>query len=247
MLTGGVRLQFLMGTKFTLTWLATRVRDFFIRPRATIESLRSPSRSKGTSGGSNANSDAANSPFGESNIPPPTPPRPPSPPPVFDLSNAVKLYIDDQQISIQGLASVVLLNIPGFGGGAQLRFPPVSMSDGMLDVLAFRNSVHLATSMVGLTEPVLLGRAKEVRIVVEKEVAVQVDGEPSVCPAGTVSIKLGGRAVMLKREEEDDGYTTDYSVDTEGTGSTVEIGVPGLAALPIPGLGLGLGLRRRVL
>ena len=116
-----------------------------------------------------------------------------------------------------------------------MYLPPCSPSDGLLDVIAMSNSVHLASSMVGLTRPISLGTAKEIKIVFKAEVAVQIDGEPFVNPPSTVTIGFHKPCVMLKRaevvedesEDEVDGYETG---DTEDSVAEIR-GIAGLTGL----------------
>ena len=68
-----------------------------------------------------------------------------------NLSQSISLQIDDQDYSLQDAVCIVCLNIPCYaGGGLPLgqQKDCFSYSDGMLEVIGFRNIIHVATTRV---------------------------------------------------------------------------------------------------
>lgn len=90
------------------------------------------------------------------------------------LHDNIEVFIDDLRVELPELQSVVVLNIDSWGAGVKLvemtketdaAFANLhSTSDGLAEVFGVSSSFHIAQLQVGLTKPIKLGRAKEVRV-----------------------------------------------------------------------------------
>lgn len=75
------------------------------------------------------------------------------------------------------------------------------MQDMLLEVVGVRSSMELGAAQIGLGSVVRLAQAKDVRLVTTSPLPVQIDGEPSLMPAGEVRIEFKEQAVVLKKGE----------------------------------------------
>ncbi|KXS18898.1 hypothetical protein M427DRAFT_53379 [Gonapodya prolifera JEL478] len=159
------------------------------------------------------------------------PPRSPSPAPVHDLSHIATLHLGGRPVPLDGLAGLILQNIPSYAGGRRLYRPrgdqpAADPSDALLDVVGVWGAAHMAASLAHLTGLEVIGRAPDVELVLKPEpgngVALQVDGEPWLqedeC---VVKIEHVGRVVMLRRADdevadEDDENDELVQVDDRG-------------------------------
>lgn len=69
------------------------------------------------------------------------------------LSQSITLKIDGVQYSVEDAVSVVCLNIPYYAGGGLPLGPNndyFCSSDGVLEVIGFRNILHVATTRVSI-------------------------------------------------------------------------------------------------
>ena len=70
--------------------------------------------------------------------------------------------------------------------------------DGLLEVIGLYSSFHMAQLQVGVTEPLRLGQAKVVEIVLMRgSAAMQVDGEPWLQHPATIRITHFNTVTML--------------------------------------------------
>lgn len=91
------------------------------------------------------------------------------------LHENLEVFIDDLKVELPELQSVVVLNIDSWGAGVKLvdmiketdrSFAELhSTSDQKAEVFGVASSFHIAQLQVGLTKPLKLGRAKEVRVI----------------------------------------------------------------------------------
>ncbi|KAJ3341840.1 hypothetical protein HDU93_003961 [Gonapodya sp. JEL0774] len=157
-------------------------------------------------------------------------PRSPSPssPPAPDLSHIATLTLNAHPVPLDGLAGLILQNIPSYAGGRRLyqpspNHPAPDPSDGSLDVVGVWGAVHMAVSLAHLGGLEVVGRAGEVELVVKPGqgggVPMQVDGEPwwqdDEC---RVKVEWAGRVVMLQKAggEEEAKSEGEDEVDYEG-------------------------------
>jgi diacylglycerol kinase (ATP) len=79
-----------------------------------------------------------------------------------------------------------------------------SFNDGILEVFGVVSSFHIAQLQVGLSTPLRLGQAKEVKIKILEKCPVQADGEPWIQSKAKIKISCHGQATMLKCMEKKD-------------------------------------------
>ena len=105
----------------------------------------------------------------------------------------------------EDVEGVILSNISSYAGGTKLwNGNNNSMSDGYLEAVAVEGSLHLAQIKVGMSDAVKLNQGFYYEFELNKPVPVQVDGEPWIEPAGKIVIKFASKALMLKRQENND-------------------------------------------
>nr|CAD7257601.1 unnamed protein product [Timema shepardi] len=120
------------------------------------------------------------------------------------LEERLELYLDDCQVDLPAIESVVVLNIPSWGAGVCLwdmvegPKPPQSFNDGKLEVVALYSSFHIAQLQMGLSQPHVIGQASRVMIKLKAKTAVQVDGEPWNQHPADIIISLHNQASMLQ-------------------------------------------------
>ncbi|KAL7581367.1 hypothetical protein ACA910_021960 [Epithemia clementina (nom. ined.)] len=89
---------------------------------------------------------------------------------------------------------------------------PSSCQDGYLDVVSVRGLIHLGQIKVGIGRAQRLCQCREIKIVVKKKVAVQIDGEPWRQDKCVLRIKRKrDPALMLHRSTDDGGIETEMS------------------------------------
>ncbi|KAK0170157.1 hypothetical protein PV328_010754 [Microctonus aethiopoides] len=122
-----------------------------------------------------------------------------------NLDKRIEVYLDGKRIVLPSSESIVILNIPFWGGGVKLwelgrdneNIGVQSINDGLLEVCALYSSFHIAQLQVGLSQPHRLGQAKTIKIKLLDSCAVQIDGEPWYqCPC-EFTITHCNRASML--------------------------------------------------
>ena len=119
--------------------------------------------------------------------------------------------MDGEKVDLPNIESVVVLNIPCWGAGVRpwnlgtghTKFPVPSISDGKLEVFCIYSSFHIAQMQVGLSEPLRIGQASRVEIVLKGSAPMQTDGEPwEQHPAKIVIDHYRRVPVMAMAEEE---------------------------------------------
>lgn len=73
-----------------------------------------------------------------------------------------------------------------------------SISDGNIEVMGILSSFHMAQLQVGLSKPIRLGQAQNVRVRMKQSFPVQADGEPWIQAPSEINITCAGQAKMLK-------------------------------------------------
>ncbi|XP_013387424.1 diacylglycerol kinase epsilon [Lingula anatina] len=120
-----------------------------------------------------------------------------------DLHQKIVLEMDDKLISLPDLEGVVVLNIGSWGGGCQpwgmgKDIPKSRYNDGALEVMGIYSSFHIAQMQVGLAEPLRLGQASKVKIILfGGKAPMQVDGEPWEQRPAEITIVYHNHARML--------------------------------------------------
>ncbi|XP_041073335.1 diacylglycerol kinase epsilon [Carcharodon carcharias] len=127
-----------------------------------------------------------------------------------DLDQKIELELDGVQISLPKLEGIIVLNIAYWGGGCRLwegtgdkPYPLASHNDGLLEVVGVYGSFHCAQIHVKLANPVRLGQAHTVRLILKNSaMPMQVDGEPWVQGPCTIVITHKTHALMISPPSE---------------------------------------------
>ncbi|XP_018409571.1 PREDICTED: diacylglycerol kinase epsilon [Nanorana parkeri] len=140
-----------------------------------------------------------------------------------DLDKKVELELDGERISLPNLEGIVVLNIGYWGGGCRLwegmgdePYPLSRHDDGLLEVVGVYGSFHCAQIQVKLANPVRLGQAHTVRLILKNSrMPMQVDGEPWAQGPCEVTITHKTHALMLyhagEQTDDDDEYPSSES------------------------------------
>ncbi|NXP21169.1 DGKE kinase, partial [Scytalopus superciliaris] len=127
-----------------------------------------------------------------------------------DLNKKVELELDGERIELPNLEGIIVLNIGYWGGGCRLwegmgdePYPLARHDDGLLEVVGVHGSFHCAQIQVKLANPVRLGQAHTVRLILKSsKMPMQVDGEPWAQGPCTVTITHKTHALMLYHSGE---------------------------------------------
>ncbi|KAL2087125.1 hypothetical protein ACEWY4_018184 [Coilia grayii] len=144
-----------------------------------------------------------------------------------DLDKRIELEMDGERVALPSLEGIIVCNIGYWGGGCRLwegmgdePCPPTRLDDGLLEVVGVYGSFHCAQIQVKLANPVRLGQAHTVRLVLKSSrMPMQVDGEPWAQGPCTITITHKTQALMLyhSAEQTDDDDDDDSSAsDGEG-------------------------------
>uniref|UniRef100_A0A672YSC5 Diacylglycerol kinase n=1 Tax=Sphaeramia orbicularis TaxID=375764 RepID=A0A672YSC5_9TELE len=144
-----------------------------------------------------------------------------------DLDKRIELELDGERVALPSLEGIIVCNIGYWGGGCRLwegmgdePCPPhqhvvsCRLDDGLLEVVGVFGSFHCAQIQVKLANPVRLGQAHTVRLVLKSsKMPMQVDGEPWAQGPCTVTIMHKTQALMLyhSAEQTDDDDEDDSS------------------------------------
>jgi len=124
-----------------------------------------------------------------------------------NLNEKIILEMDGQQVELTELESIIVLNISSWGGGVDIwglggGAPKQYINDKKLEVLGVYSTFHIGQLMIGLSEPLRFGQAKEVRVTLLERLPIQVDGEPWLQNPTTVSLNWNSCAKMLTTRSE---------------------------------------------
>ncbi|XP_067230721.1 diacylglycerol kinase epsilon isoform X1 [Chanodichthys erythropterus] len=138
-----------------------------------------------------------------------------------DLDKKIELELDGEQVTLPNLEGIIVCNIGYWGGGCRLwegmgdePYPPTRVDDGLLEVVGVYGSFHCAQIQVKLANPVRLGQAHTVRLVLKSSrMPMQVDGEPWAQGPCTITITHKTQALMLyhnaEQTDDDDSSTSE--------------------------------------
>jgi len=115
----------------------------------------------------------------------------------------VHLELDGTPVQLPELESIVLLNIPSWGGGVKLSIPDNTdyeqkLNDSLVEVFGLTSSFHIGQVMIGLSKPIFLGQAHTVRLVLDEHLPVQVDGEPWLQSPAHIELSWNSHAMVLR-------------------------------------------------
>uniref|UniRef100_A0A8C4RBF3 diacylglycerol kinase (ATP) n=1 Tax=Eptatretus burgeri TaxID=7764 RepID=A0A8C4RBF3_EPTBU len=123
------------------------------------------------------------------------------------LHRDIKIQVDGVDIDLPGIEGIILLNIPSWGSGADLwgsesdsSYEKPQMDDGKLEVVGVTGVIHMGQVQSRLRSGIRIAQGTFIRLILHREVAIQVDGEPWTQPPGTIIVSLTGTKVrMLKK------------------------------------------------
>ncbi|XP_003382870.1 PREDICTED: diacylglycerol kinase epsilon-like [Amphimedon queenslandica] len=121
-----------------------------------------------------------------------------------NLPNKIELYIDDVPVKLPDLEGIVILNINSWSSGCSVWSPsdewgPSRIDDKMVELVGLYSSFHIGKIQMSVAEPLKIGQAKSVKVVLKESVPIQVDGEPWQQSPSVISINHNGQANMLKK------------------------------------------------
>uniref|UniRef100_A0A4W3GV06 Diacylglycerol kinase n=1 Tax=Callorhinchus milii TaxID=7868 RepID=A0A4W3GV06_CALMI len=154
-----------------------------------------------------------------------------------DLDQKIELELDGERVQLPRLEGIIILNISYWGGGCRLwegmgdePYPQASCDDGLLEVVGVYGSFHCAQIQVKLANPVRLGQAHTVRLVLRSgSMPMQVDGEPWAQGPCTIVITHKTQALMVAHagehsDEEDSSHSeTEMDPDPSAQCQTLEL------------------------
>ncbi|XP_069964961.1 diacylglycerol kinase epsilon [Bactrocera oleae] len=125
------------------------------------------------------------------------------------IEQKLDLYLDGHIVELPELQSIIFLNIDSWGAGCKLCElsnsdskckMENSISDGMLEVFGLVSSFHMAQLQCGISKPVRIGQAKQIRIVIKSTCPMQSDGEPWMQTPADIRLQSRSQVRMLKLE-----------------------------------------------
>lgn len=123
-----------------------------------------------------------------------------------NLPQKIEVFLDGVPQKLPDLEGVVVLNINSWSAGCCMwsdsrkdNCTPSRMDDQLLEVVGLYSSLHVGKIQVSLGQPLRMGQAKEIKIVIHESVPVQVDGEPWQQGPATITVSHYGQAHMLKK------------------------------------------------
>nr|CAD7568356.1 unnamed protein product [Timema californicum] len=126
-----------------------------------------------------------------------------------DLHKEVRLEVDGKLVELPQVEGIIILNILSWGSGAnpwgpekEDHFSKPNHWDGMLEVVGVTGVVHLGQIQSGLRSAMRIAQGGHIKIHLNSDIPVQVDGEPWVQSTGDVVVlKSALKATMLKKNK----------------------------------------------
>ncbi|KAK6629819.1 hypothetical protein RUM43_003639 [Polyplax serrata] len=126
-----------------------------------------------------------------------------------DLHKEVRLEVDGKVVDLPQVEGIIILNILSWGSGAnpwgpekEDQFSKPNHWDGMLEVVGVTGVVHLGQIQSGLRSAMRIAQGGHIKIHLNSDIPVQVDGEPWVqSPGNVVVLKSALKATMLKKNK----------------------------------------------
>ncbi|XP_053962871.1 diacylglycerol kinase epsilon [Anastrepha ludens] len=125
------------------------------------------------------------------------------------IEQKLDIYLDGHLVDLPELQSIIFLNIDSWGAGCKLCDLSNSdaktkiynsISDGMMEVFGLVSSFHMAQLQCGISKPVRIGQAKQIRIVVRATCPMQSDGEPWMQAPADIRLQSRSQVRMLRFE-----------------------------------------------
>ncbi|XP_066993368.2 diacylglycerol kinase theta isoform X3 [Anabrus simplex] len=126
-----------------------------------------------------------------------------------DLHKEIRLEVDGKLVELPQVEGIIILNILSWGSGAnpwgpekEDHFTKPNHWDGMLEVVGVTGVVHLGQIQSGLRSAMRIAQGGHIKIHLNSDIPVQVDGEPWVqSPGDVVVLKSALKATMLKKNK----------------------------------------------
>ncbi|KAK0157190.1 hypothetical protein PV328_011767, partial [Microctonus aethiopoides] len=128
-----------------------------------------------------------------------------------DLQKKVRLEVDGKRVNLPQLEGIIILNILSWGSGAKpwgddregtIQFQKPNHYDGLLEVVGVTGVTHLGQIQSGLRTAVRIAQGGHIKIYLNADIPVQVDGEPWIqSPCDVVVLKSALKATMLKKNK----------------------------------------------
>lgn len=130
--------------------------------------------------------------------------------PCKDLHKEIRLEVDGKLVELPQVEGIIILNILSWGSGANPWGPDTKEDqfytpnhwDGMLEVVGVTGVMHLGQIQSGLRTAMRIAQGGHIKIHLNSDIPVQVDGEPWVqSPGDIVVLKSALKATMLKKSK----------------------------------------------
>ncbi|XP_052834650.1 diacylglycerol kinase theta isoform X6 [Drosophila gunungcola] len=154
---------------------------------------------------------------------------------VKDLHKELRLEVDGKIVELPPVDGIIILNILSWGSGANPwgpdkddQFSTPNHYDGMLEVVGVTGVVHLGQIQSGIRTAMRIAQGGHIKIHLNTDMPVQVDGEPWIqSPGDVVVLKSALKATMLKKTKSKRRNTEPHispavlsvSVAQQGSGS----------------------------
>ncbi|KAH0955950.1 hypothetical protein HN011_008320 [Eciton burchellii] len=130
--------------------------------------------------------------------------------PCKDLHKEIRLEVDGRLVELPQVEGIIILNILSWGSGANPWGPDTKEDqfytpnhwDGILEVVGVTGVTHLGAIQSGLRTAMRIAQGGHIKIHLNSDIPVQVDGEPWVqSPGDIVVLKSALKATMLKKSK----------------------------------------------
>ncbi|KAJ9586547.1 hypothetical protein L9F63_028409, partial [Diploptera punctata] len=121
-----------------------------------------------------------------------------------DLHKEIRLEVDGKLVELPQVEGIIILNILSWGSGAnpwgpekEDQFSKPNHWDGMLEVVGVTGVVHLGQIQSGLRSAMRIAQGGHIKIHLNSDIPVQVDGEPWVQSPGDVVVLKSALKYLL--------------------------------------------------
>eukprot|EP01124_Arcella_intermedia_P032048 TRINITY_DN73_c1_g6_i1.p1 TRINITY_DN73_c1_g6~~TRINITY_DN73_c1_g6_i1.p1 ORF type:complete len:691 (-),score=217.22 TRINITY_DN73_c1_g6_i1:79-2151(-) len=130
------------------------------------------------------------------------------------LAQVMTLKVDNQIVKLKKkLLALVVLNIPSYGGGADLWGggvqPPwkeQDIGDGTFEVVGIKGAFHMGQIQGKLARGVKIAQGKKIAILCKKNIEAQIDGEPfKISPSYIKISKMNSSPFLLNSAKDKHG------------------------------------------
>nr|XP_033325347.1 diacylglycerol kinase theta isoform X7 [Megalopta genalis] len=122
-----------------------------------------------------------------------------------DLHTKIRLEVDGKLVELPQVEGIIILNILSWGSGANPWGPDTKVDqfhtpnhwDGMLEVVGVTGVMHLGQIQSSLRAGMRIAQGGHIKIHLQSDIPVQVDGEPWVQSAGHIVVLKSALTVIL--------------------------------------------------